>query len=87
MIQLTNPAGQRLPIAYDISQPDYGSVVLVEGPFGTAWQRHFADGLWYSTTGSRGRGWGHLLQQSRTILVYDAPRRPDHREEGVAAHG
>lgn len=40
-------------------EPPKGSIVLSDGPTGTAWQRHFSDGRWHSTTG-RVRTWSSL---------------------------
>lgn len=60
-------------------QPRPGSVVLAEGPSGTAWQRmHAAPQNWRSVTG-RGSTWARLMEASRpgspVILVYVAPER------------
>lgn len=32
-------------------EPPHSAVILTESFTGTAWQRHFSDGLWHSTTG------------------------------------
>lgn len=32
-------------------EPPAGSIISTNGPTGTAWQRHYSDGLWHSTTG------------------------------------
>lgn len=41
-------------------EPSHGSVLLSEGPTGTAWQRHHNDGRWHSTSG-RSLTWDELL--------------------------
>lgn len=75
LIRLTNDRGERYPESDP--EPHPGSVVLTEGPFGTAWQRHFSDGLWHSTRGGRssGRTWEWLSGKRNLFLAYDAPLR------------
>lgn len=41
-----------LPSVWVHEEPPMGSVVLTESLTGTAWQRHYSDGLWHSSTGS-----------------------------------
>lgn len=59
-------------------EPPHGSVVMTESTSGTAWQRHFSDGLWHSTTG-RTSTWAKLgLHASSGLpkyraLIYLAP--------------
>lgn len=58
-------------------EPNPGSVVLIDGQFGQAWQRHFSDGLWYSCSPRRGGvEWSHFLASKNVMLAYDAPVRP-----------
>ena len=62
----------------DAEQPPAGSVVLLEGPSGTAYQRLHSSGRWSSTTNSREVTWADL--QARTdrqgafpvLLVHNA---------------
>lgn len=60
-------------------EPLPGSVVLARGLHGTAWQRHFADGLWYPASHSTGRGrtWAQMLNRRNLVLVYSAPNRKE----------
>jgi len=46
------------------NEPPPASVVLTEGPTGTAWQRFHGDGSWHSTTG-RVATWGGLMKSYR----------------------
>lgn len=34
-----------------VDEPEVGSVIMLHGPSGTAWQRLRSDGLWHSVTG------------------------------------
>ena len=63
----------------DATEPTQGSVVLTEGPEGTAWQRHFKDGLWHRAGGGRPRKWGDLLIRRNLVVVYRAPVREEAR--------
>lgn len=72
MIQLTNTHGRLL---IETEEPEPGSVVLVNGRHGTAWQRYFDDGLWHSVRGGRPRTWGEVSQMRNMLLAYDAPTR------------
>lgn len=56
-------------------EPERGSIVLVKGPHGTAWQRFFDDGLWYSARGKEGRTWEQMLTSPGLVLVYEAGPR------------
>lgn len=58
-----------------LSEPHPGSVVLTDGEFGTAWQRHFADNLWHSTRGHTPKTWAQMLTKRNLVLVYDAEER------------
>jgi hypothetical protein len=63
------------PIKVYPLEPTHGSVVLTSGPTGTAWQRHFKDGLWHSTTGHV-FNWYDVNQFWSTpdiIVIYNAP--------------
>lgn len=55
--------------------PPPGSVVLTQGEHGTAWQRHFHDGLWHSSRGGRAKGWAEMLAERNLVLVYLAEER------------
>lgn len=59
-------------------EPPIGSVVMVEGPSGTAWQRFYASGNWKSMHG-HGAVWDAVLGRSRpgsrVWLVYVPPAR------------
>lgn len=80
--QLTNFYGA---VVAATDQPHPGSVVLSGGPHGTAWQRHFSDGLWHRTGGGRGRTWREVMAHRNLVLVYDAvPRARDLQSESDA---
>jgi hypothetical protein len=53
MEHLANPTPQ--------DEPPHGSVVLLNGVTGTAWQRHYTDGLWHSTAHAVPYTWANLL--------------------------
>lgn len=57
-----------------MEEPTYGSVVLVLGPTGTAYQRFFSDGLWHGTNG-KVRTFAELLTipSSEMIVIHNAP--------------
>ena len=75
LIYLTD--SQRLPTnrGLTMEEPTPGSVVLVMGPTGTAWQRYFTTGEWHRCGGGRPRSWGWLLRQKNLVLAYSAPER------------
>jgi hypothetical protein len=58
-------------------EPPRGSVVLTEGPTGTAWQRFNSDGRWHSTTG-KSTPWDRLIRSDkpggRLRVIYLPPR-------------
>lgn len=58
-------------------EPQPGSVVVTNGLLGTAYQRHFADGLWHRLGGGRPRHWAWMICQRNMWLVYDAPVRTE----------
>lgn len=77
VIPLTDHRGTLLLDEDDAFEPLPGSVVLTEGRHGTAWQRHFSDGLWHRTgRGGTPRTWESLIDKRNVILVYDAAARP-----------
>lgn len=61
------------------TEPPHGSVVLTQGPTGTAWQRHYSDGLWHSTTGKVGT-WDVVVAAGRSpifpILIAPVENEP-----------
>lgn len=57
-------------------EPDLGSVVLVGGPTGAAWQRQHSTGKWHSTD-DRVRPWRSLLKRRNLVLAYEAPAREE----------
>lgn len=60
----------------DRAEPSPSSIILVDGKWGTAWQRHHGDGLWHSTGHAKPRTWAWLVNNKRNIvLVYDADER------------
>lgn len=74
IIHLTDRSGRTL--VDRLVEPNPGSIVMTDGLFGMAWQRHFSDGLWYrSGKSARPQTWGWLLTQKRLVLMYDAPER------------
>lgn len=73
-VSLTDDRG-RLTTSPAWAEPEPGSVVLINGEFGCAWQRQFDDGLWRSVRGGRGRDWSYLLDKRNLVLVYDADVR------------
>ena len=66
----------RLAREWLVKEPPHGSVVMTESYTGTAWQRHYSDGLWHSTTG-RVLAWDELgLREGQPkfrVLLYRAP--------------
>lgn len=75
IVRLTDDRGRPYDVD-DLIEPLPGSVVLVNGEFGQAWQRRFDDGLWHCTGGGRGRDWERMLKYRNLVLVYDALPRP-----------
>jgi hypothetical protein len=74
IITITDDAGK--PVSRDIPEPEPGSVVLINGEFGTAFQRYFGgDGLWHRVGGGRGKTWQQMLTQRNLVLVYRAAVR------------
>jgi hypothetical protein len=57
-------------------EPPHGSVLLLHGHTGTAYQRHFSDGLWHAAGQRAGLSWSTLHKQSGfsgVLVVYVAP--------------
>jgi hypothetical protein len=80
-VPLTDTHGRELlPDGY-LDQPLKGSVVLTQGRHGTAWQRHFKDGLWHSTRGGKAKTWEQMLDHRNLVLVYDAAERFDREDQ------
>lgn len=75
-VAITGPNAEPIHSRTDI-EPNPGSVVLTSGEWGTAWQRHFSDGLWHrsGSNPSRPKTWAWLCAQRNTVLVYDARER------------
>ena len=84
-LYLTDDSGRRYNDC-PLNQPWPGSVVLANGPHGTAWQRHFSDGLWHSTRGGRPRPWlglGGVAKMRNLVLIYEADPREVPQEEAL----
>lgn len=79
VLPLTDDRGRPLVPVEDLhAEPEPSSVVLTEGLHGTAWQRHFADGLWHNCAGSGvKRKWDSLIKQRNLVLIYDAEPRTE----------
>lgn len=76
MIPMTDDKGRTIAHPDDAAiEPLPGSIALSEGMYGTAWQRHFNDGLWHSTRGSATATWSEMLTKRNLVLVYDADER------------
>lgn len=78
LIAVTDDAGRLLLDEDQRQEPNPGSVVLVHGEFGTAWQRYFKDDKWHSVRGGRARTWDEMLEQRNMVIAYDAPERTEH---------
>ncbi len=76
IIPITNDRAQVL-VPDDAFEPEPGSVVLMNGQWGQAWQRQFDTGMWNCASGRGGRGktWEWLLTKRNLVLVYDAAVR------------
>lgn len=57
-----------------VPEPEPGSLIMVGGMHGVAWQRHFSDGRWHSTTKAT-RTYRSLMRQRNAVLVYSAEPR------------
>lgn len=80
-ITITDDRARRVCHPDDTHEPAVSSVVLTNGNYGNAWQRHGSDGLWHSTGGGK-RRWSQLLRMRNLVLVYEAPERETQREHG-----
>lgn len=76
LIMVTDDRGRCVLGEDDNFEPLPGSVVLSNGRFGTAWQRHFGDGLWHPASGTGNpRRWAQMLKMKGVFIVYDAEER------------
>jgi hypothetical protein len=72
-IPLIDTAGN--PVGDDLSEPAQSSIILIDGKWGTALQRH-SDGLWHSTGRAKPKTWEWIIANKRNVvLVYDAEER------------
>lgn len=56
-------------------EPPEGSVVLIHGDTGTAYQRLYRTGMWHPTSGAISLDWAELWQKSdQIILIHAAPK-------------
>lgn len=77
MKRLTDSTGRMTDYGVSRPEPEPGSVVLTEGEFGTAWQRHFRDGNWHRSGGGRPITWDKMLTKRNLVVAYDAPKRAE----------
>ena len=75
LIPVTNDQGELMLNADDSVEPLPGSIVMTEGFHGSAWQRHFNDGLWHRCGSTQRKDWAYLLTKRNVVLVYDAAER------------
>lgn len=79
LIIITDDAGNPLLDPDERYEPECGSVVLVKGMYGTAWQRFFSTERWHPVRGNYSLSWEQMLASPLTnrnlVLVYDAPKR------------
>lgn len=68
MVEITNDVRQLL--IDPAPEPPLGSVVMLHGLAGTAWQR-LSDGDWYSTRGGTPRRWSQLIRRDRVVLILE----------------
>lgn len=81
-IPLTDDRGRPMLGGLDGDQPEPSSIVMDQGTHGTAWQRHFSDGLWHSTRGGRPLPWSAMLVKRNLVLIYDADAREEANDRG-----
>lgn len=74
-LELTDTFG--IPLG-TVAQPEPGSVLMIDGLHGVAWQRFFSDRKWHSTTGAT-RSWSSILRQRNVVLIYAASVREGER--------
>jgi hypothetical protein len=60
-----------IPVKRDTPVPPCGTVIMVNGLTGTAWQRHYNDGLFHSTTGKMPQTWNQIkaLKRDDTFII------------------
>jgi len=75
VIPLTDDRGRPLLPESDQYEPLPGSIVLLDGRHGTAWQRHFSDGLWHCAGRAAPKTWEQIITKRNVVLVYDAEPR------------
>lgn len=75
IVTITDDRGK--PVSDNIPEPQPGSVMLINGEWGTAFQRYFGDGLWHRVGGGRGKAWAEMLTQRNVVLVYAASVRDE----------
>jgi len=83
LIPMTDDRARCILPTAELFEPHPGSIVLINGPFGQAWQRRFDDRLWHSTGGGNGKTWEHMLRYRNLVLVYDAPERENRIKASV----
>ncbi len=71
LITVTDDRGRIVLPEDDRFEPAPASVVLINGPKGTAFQRHGSDGKWYRLGDRQPKTWGWLLRQRNVVLVYE----------------
>jgi hypothetical protein len=69
----------------EIEPPAPGSVLLVDGLLGTAWQRHRSDGKWHAATTAKSRTWGSFFHDCRNVVLVYAAAAP--KPEPGCDHG
>lgn len=85
---ITDTHGNLLhPETYSRFEPNPGSIVMTDGEWGTAWQRHFSTGDWHPTRGGGSKTWAYLLQRRNLMLVYVAPPREEPRPLSASTLG
>lgn len=72
-LPVTDTRGSLANPGWRIDEPEVGSVVLVNGLTGTAYQRN-SNGDWCSWTGGL-LNWSSVLNYRNVFLVYSAPAR------------
>lgn len=72
MIEITDDRGNWSDRAFD-DEPAPGSVVLVGGVQGNAWQLYASDGMWHR--GKYTLDWVQVRRERNVLLIHDAPPR------------
>lgn len=74
-LPLTDGIGVPLVDREDLlAEPNPGSIVMSGGEWGVAWQHHFKDRRWHSTSGAS-LTWKQLIRHRNLVLIYDAYER------------